>query len=74
MFGLGDRHIYSVNISSLRKKTVFEVCEMRVIEKTCVNGKKMGLKLTLLRKSFVAKIAHVWALGCKIIVFAKSIK
>ena len=53
---------------------VFEVYEMRVIEKTCVNGKKMGLKLILLSKSFVTKITHVWAFGCKIIVFAKSKK
>ena len=43
------------------QKMVFEVCEIRVIEKTCVNDKKMGLKLTLLRKLFVTKITHVRA-------------
>ena len=44
---------------------------------TCVNP-KMGLKLILLRKSLVAKIAHVWAFTFNYnyyaLCFAKSYK
>ena len=39
----------------------FLKCDITVIEKTFVNGKKMYLKMTLLRKSLIAKIAHVRA-------------